>query len=566
MKRNLMCLLLALTMVLSPVAFVGCSGDKGDETIAGTTTDESALTTVTLTLWVPTDKDTTEEAILAVQEALSKITKARFETAIELHAVPSDEYEAAIEARMTEIEEAIAFEKAEAERKKKEAKELAAQGITTTAETTAAEEPLETDETYVNEIGMTVVKYPEVEKNQMDIFLIRGYDNYLAYNERGALSALDAELTGTSKILKQYIYPSFIDNAKLNGMTYAIPNNRPLGEYKYLLVNKRLVDELYWDKDKVTTISQCADFIKDVQRFTDVTPFLAPVEPSDVYHWSEDGSWSLIATQLTRAADINAYSPPRSILNNNEYVDTVYLMKYLAETNGFSKDPQNEKEFAVGVISGDINVKNAYEDDYYVYIYETPRATTENIYASMFAVSAYTKSVARSMEVLTMLNTDPELRTILQYGVEGVHWQKNFDNDEVIDILSDDYKMKLEETGNVYMTYPGAGISMEYWESAKQQNLASHVSPYINLYRTDYVTEETKADFDELAKLSKEYYDRIEAMSSEEWLAAIDGLKDEVRKIPVMEKLLSYTGEDSLVVFYNDFSSTRVSDENSAEM
>ena len=106
MKTKILCLLLALVMAMSCFAFAGCSDDD-EGTIEGTDTDETALTTVTLTLWIPTDEDTTEEAILAVQDAINKITKARFETAIELHAIPSDEYEAAVAARFTEIEENI---------------------------------------------------------------------------------------------------------------------------------------------------------------------------------------------------------------------------------------------------------------------------------------------------------------------------------------------------------------------------------------------------------------------------------------------------------------------------
>ena len=75
MKRKLMCLFLVLAMAFSCFAVVGCSSDE-DETLEGSTTDETALTTVTLTLWIPTDRKTTDEAILAVQEALNKILKA----------------------------------------------------------------------------------------------------------------------------------------------------------------------------------------------------------------------------------------------------------------------------------------------------------------------------------------------------------------------------------------------------------------------------------------------------------------------------------------------------------
>ena len=90
--------------MFSCFAFAGCSDQSGDKTVESTETDGSSLSTVTLTLWVPTDEDTTEEAILAGEEAINKITKAKFESAIELHATPSDKYDAAIEARITEIE------------------------------------------------------------------------------------------------------------------------------------------------------------------------------------------------------------------------------------------------------------------------------------------------------------------------------------------------------------------------------------------------------------------------------------------------------------------------------
>ena len=49
------------------------------------------------------------------------------------------------------------------------------------------------------------------------------------------------------------------------------------------------------------------------------------------------------------------------------------------------------------------------------------------------------------------------------------------------------------------------------------------------------------------------------------FLASLDDLKDEIKNIPIVEKLLSYTGEGSLVVYYIQFSNPRISDENMAE-
>ena len=55
---------------------------------------------------------------------------------------------------------------------------------------------------------------------------MQGYENYINYIEEGLIQQLDTELSGTSKKLKTYIYPTFLTLANQKG-TYAIPNNHP---------------------------------------------------------------------------------------------------------------------------------------------------------------------------------------------------------------------------------------------------------------------------------------------------------------------------------------------------
>lgn len=554
MKRKLVCLLLAFATVFSCFAFAGCSKGAGDKTVDGTTTDTASLTTVTLTLWLPTDEDTTEEAILAVQEAINKITKSRFETAIELHAIPRDEYAAAIDARITEIEDHIAFEEEEAKRKREEAKSLAAQGITTAPETTAPETTApEGEDTYVNDIGMQILKYPEVGEYQMDIFLVQGYDNYESYIDREALAELDEELIGDAKILRQYIYPTFLSNVKYDGVTYAIPNNHAVGEFQYLLINKRLVDELYWNPADLKNLMRCKDFILDVKERTDVVPFLAPDDLNDLLFWPDNGSFSLISSQLPSTHNLLTYAPPRSTLSTKAYTDLVYFMKVMEENNCVVTDPASVEEFGVAILTGDPSIEAEYGDNYYVSVHQTPSFSKEDVYGNMFAVSSYTKDVNRSMEIITALNTDPELRTILQYGVEDKHWKVNDENPDVIDVISDDYKMNILETGNVYMTYPAAGVSKDVWEYSKTQNLASQVSPYYGFDIANYDTTVIDEYLVQLEQYSKEIYDRIEAMSAQEFSDGLSALRKEVNANEVILRLLSQEDAVSLYSFYFDF-------------
>lgn len=547
MNKKLTSLFLAMMMTLSMMA--GCSSGSGeDETVeASADTEDASRISMTLTLWIPTSEDTTEEAILATQDAINSLTQSKYDTAIELHAIPEDEYQDAIDARMEEIAAKKEEEELAEEAAREAAKALKEQGLEAEETEEETEETEADEETYVNDLGITVVKYPDVEETQMDIFLVRGYDNYNRYIEEEAIQQLDSELSGTSKILKTYIYPTFLTLAKQGG-TYAIPNNRPVGEYEYLLINKELVEEYDYDIDDLNTLIKCEDFIKDIgyQNLDGVVPLLDTYEASNMVYWSEDGSWSLLGSQITATMDYNVKCMPKSVMSTAVYTNTLLMMKRLQEAGYVGDGTLKEGEkFAVGIIKGDANTLAQYEDEYYSSIYSKPMADEEDIYGNMFAVSTYSKSLSRSMEIITYLNTDTELRTILQYGVEGVHWMIDPDNEDTITKLSDDYQMDLYSTGNVYMTYPDYGMTLADWDAGKQQNLDSMVSPYLTFdFSTIYDMEGADPDLkDDLAALSKEYKDQIDAMSADELKASINQFKKDLKKNDVLAAATNITDE-----------------------
>jgi len=553
MKKKVLSILLSM-LLLSSGVLTGCSSLNGeDETVEATAdVEESSRISMTLTLWLPTSEDTTDEAIALVEEAINDVTQAKFDTAIELHAIPQDEYQKAIDARMAEIGE-LKIAEEEAAEQLKEAKKQ---------KKDADEEETETvfeEETYVNDLGITVIKYPEVENTQMDIFLVQGYDNYLRYIDEDLIQQLDSELSSTSKILKTYIYPNLLDMAKKGGRgTYAIPNNRPCGEYEFLLVNKELVEKYDYDIDNMQSLSACQDFIIDIgsKNLDGVIPLLDDCDLQGIRYWSIDGEWSLLASQITNVSDMNATpSPkvaPKSVLIMSTYNKHITNMKKLNELGYVGDGTLEEGEkFAVGIIAGDASVVEEYGDEYHILIHSKPVADVDDIYGNMFAVSTYSKNLARSMEIITMINTNTELRTILQYGVEGVHWQIDPDNEETIEILSDDYQMDLYATGNVYMTYPGEGRTMDEWEFAKQQNLDSITSPY--LLMPDYLSAENKAMMEELAKVSKEWKERLDNMTSEEFENALSDLKKEIKDLEIMIEVTNKDNANSPVGFYEEF-------------
>lgn len=471
MKRRLVCLLLALFMMLPMIAMTACGGD---EEANADDMEEEERNYVTIDLWLPYYEGTTEESIQLVQDALNEICEDKYSTHLVLHFVESDEYELAIQDRFVEMQEAQ--ERLENESK---VEDTEAEG----AETEAVE-------TETDEYGVPTIVYPAVGETQMDIFLIRGYDNYISYIDNNMLTELDADMAqGDPKLLKSYIYPLFLSYAKVDEVTYAIPNNHEIGEYTFLLVNKNCVDEVNKngyeiDPEKLTSPYSSLNLIRAV---AEVCPDIIPVRENFDYYsmkfWNQEGDsslFSLIASQITRVAVEDTQVNPTNIFRCTNFTNTYYMNKLINENNWVGDGSAANGEFAVAMMSGGANIYEEYGDSYYIQILEPPTASVEDVCEYMLGVSSYTKSTARALEIITLINTNPDFRTILQYGVEGIHWKYSDADKTTIVKLSDGYNMKLYETGNTYLTYPGYEETKDYWEYSKTQNLEARVSPYMH--------------------------------------------------------------------------------------
>jgi len=549
--KKLTALMLAMIMMLG--MFAGCASSTTEEEVAAADTEESARVAMTLTLALPAD-NFTEESRQQVEDALNRLTTAKYDTAIELKLYPRDEYRDAYMEQLNTITTMIAEEEAAAEAKRQELKELKKQGITVEETEEETVETVAAEETIINELGISIKQYPEVGEKQFDIFLVTNYEDYYYLIENELIQQLDGELSGTSKVLKTYIYPTYLQLANVEG-TYAIPNNHPVGEYQFLLVNKQLVEDYYYDASSLKTLLTCKDFIIDMgrQNIDGLIPLLGEVDAANMKYWGDDpNEWSIISSQVTASMTKGTKRTPQSTLANATYVNTVKMMKELNELGYIGDGKVDEGEtFAVGVISGDASVYDTYGEDYHIYIYAKPMFSEQDVYGSMFAVSSYSKNLARSMEIITYLNTSKDIRTVLQYGAEGIHWEyEDEDTQDTIKIISDDYQMNINDTGNVYMTYPDEGVSMDYWTYGKKQNMEAQISPYF-LFKTA-VNDVNAQQVKDLTPISRDIKARIDAATSAEFDDLIAALKTEVKENEICSALLdSKENENSLVNVYS---------------
>ena len=437
MRKKLLCLTLALLMIVPICLMAGCGLNFGGESTdtTGSATSEADQTTETLTMFliterhVPTaaelDKIKTEkggdsaeyreaynvrQSYQRVAAEIDKITKAKFRTHLVVSFYTEEEYE--VVEKLMEYQAREKLIRTEAKDKLKAyTKRMKAFGIKDTAQiremfykdypqyASYSEAIIDPDDTVVteaetikNEYGIAELKYPDALPNQVDIICVCGYDNYQRYIKNGWLAELDEELSGTSKAILTYVNDKFMDAAKSGDATYGVPNNKAIGNYKYLLINKELFDFYQYNIQSISSVSDdyVLDFLNELQQqneamkedptYTPVLPFVAKEEDlteANVLYWA-------LNYEYTAVENFESYDSSKTYYHRDEYGEYHRIYLKPDETISYYKPKATEAKNLTEFKSG---VKYYTKDSYGFYHEETEfKAGTK-----YYTISGYTE-------------------------------------------------------------------------------------------------------------------------------------------------------------------------------
>ena len=563
MKKRILCLLMGLVMLLSVVSLVGCAQEEeeGADVAKNTGAKTITLRIISEKYVCNTEKeladylanecggDKNSEKYLAmldtmkayedVEREISKVTKSQYKTNVDILFYTEDVYYELMEVSMAEyaleqqnaayaaralefyIKEYKTYDPEASEASIKHAfykyfpeyekyKDFDAEGNVSAD-----------DDVYVeNDLGIKELVYPEAGENQLDIVYISGYDMYTRYKENGWIVGLNSFISTTGKQLTYNISPTLLNGVKIEGETYAIPNNVQIGEYTYMLVDKNLATKYKYTYDSLKNLVDCRYFIDDVATNESVLPIDATLkECMDLYVWYwnigvvEDEDLGISSYDMHPNNDFfvlgTHYKDPATIGRgfidlgfNNLFADPEYRELYLTlkeyEFNGCYKSENDKRtDPAVSFVTGNYAmIREANENDgvytdengkeYFLYVAKYPKADEESLYGNMFAISANSKQTQACIEVITLLNTNSKVRNLFQYGIkqgEQLDGQTpNYAIDEdtgVLKRLNDLYMMDINKTGNCFIAYPEEGLAPDYWEDSKAQNNDALIDPLL---------------------------------------------------------------------------------------
>lgn len=285
--------------------------------------------------------------------------------------------------------------------------------------------------------------------------------------------------------------------------------------------------------------SRTAEYAKSEDGLTSVDAN-GDAKPTYYYSYNPDAEFSLLGQTILDSkkvsrGDINLAF--KSLFLDENFRNVYETLKDYSYSGLFGQ-PTGEQLAAVSFVKGDSQIimeteredkatgkeKGVYTKDgrdYYVVVAKYPEASEKELYGNMFCVYEGSNYVNRSMEVITRINTNAELRNLLQYGILGEHYELNADGtahllaDTTSLYLTDAegkqrvnedapgvYRMDIEKTGNCFVAAPQEADGPDVWEYAKKQNEAALINPLLGFdFNTELADSENTLDVRMIYKL-----------------------------------------------------------------
>ncbi|MDN4599623.1 ABC transporter substrate-binding protein [Paenibacillus sp. F6_3S_P_1C] len=342
------------------------------------------------------------------------------------------------------------------------------------------------------------------------------YD-YLPNATRGAFLPINDLLDKHGQGIKEQLDPRFLTGSQIGGQNYAVPVNKELASQWVWRFNKQYVDKYNMDITKIRTLEDLEPYLKQIKdnEPADITPLAVPkgFKPYLAFDF-------LLGDEFPVGINMNGdTSKYVNVLESEElksslktirkYYQAGYLRKDVATLEGIDNiktgkwfvDREQTQPYA------ELGWSRSAGYDIVTTPMQDPVIFTGSATGAMHAISANSKNPERAMMFLNLLNTDPYLRNLINYGIEGTHYKKISDNViEDLPAMKDGFQMPGFALGNLFLTYMHKEDPADKWEAFKEFNNSAKVAPSFGF---NFNPDPVKTEVASISAIVKEFYPSI---------------------------------------------------------
>ncbi len=272
---------------------------------------------------------------------------------------------------------------------------------------------------------------------QVDLILT-GSTSYSRQVAQGQLLPLDDLLQEHGQDIIKAFQPDVLAASKVNGQTYAVPSIRDFASDPIVLLRTDLLEKYNLKLDDVKQLDDLDAIFKVIKENEPNINVLGKASPAASIanrlletQWDILGDYIGVLENLDELKVVNLYE-------TQEYADMLKTIRKWYLAGYINKDAATSNETAVDYIKANVGfaginkgkpgaiaqTENRTETKLSSVSLGQQITSTTNITSIMLGIPTNSKDPARAMMFLNLLNSDPDLVNLINWGIEGEHYVK----------------------------------------------------------------------------------------------------------------------------------------------
>lgn len=367
-------------------------------------------------------------------------------------------------------------------------------------------------------------------------------ENYVRNAQAGYLMDLTEYLAEEGKELYDVVDPRFWQGVTIQGKIWGVPTNKELAVPLQFLFSRELVEKYQLDVSRYTTLESLEPLLEQIsQAEPDCIPLFFDTSRLNLMNL---GGYTYITSETVPLVVKN--DDPTCTIQNlfetdyagqilgllHRYYQAGYINADAPLRTAMSRFP--DEQVFCRISSGGPDSEASFSTDfgYPIVAVQASQAivTSDATQGGIMAVSATSRHPEEALTFLTAVNTDPDVRNLLKYGIEGVHY--TLTEEDQVQIRSDTYRGIPYTQGNWFILKTCVGEAPDKWEQYRQFNEAAVSSPLLG-FNPDY--SRCESAYTAVAQVYDKYY-----------LALMTGSVDPEAYLQQVEEDLRKAGIDEL--------------------
>lgn len=312
---------------------------------------------------------------------------------------------------------------------------------------------------------------------KFDIMFTNG-DKYSAGVALGAFADI-SELLNETPDLKSFIPEKVWDGARVDGKIYSVPTYKDSSQTQYWVWDKEIADKYEVDYENIKTVDQLDPVLRKLQDEINAGNIDGTKYAMNI---AKDGINGFLINydKITDYIGVRYDDKEAKVVNTFEQEDIMNTLKHMHKwyKDGIiNPDAATVDQGPAWVIlssgqgfpgSDVIWTTGRGEKQTVSTPFAGPIYSTTTILGSVNAISSSSEHKVEALKYLELCNTDPKMRNMLAYGVEGVDFTDN--GDGTITRAADCYSPAAYSQATFFTMSPVAPNSADQWKLVEEWN------------------------------------------------------------------------------------------------